>query len=333
MAKPQTTKTGQIVTRENRPKDRATNMRELVKRMGPQIAQALPKHISSERLIRVAMTAITRDPKLAECTPASFMACLLTAAQLGLEPNTPLGQGYLIPRNKKVGNEWIKECTWQTGYQGLIDLAYRSGMVTGISANVVRESDFFQWEEGLAPMLVHRPSTDDDRATQRIKCVYGICRIRNADPHFVVLPFSEIERRRMMNEAEKKGYFSPWKDHYEAMACKTAVRAALKYCPKSAEMQRAESLESAGEGTTTMSAVIDYRVADVLQGEGLQLDQAPEDGEPKQPPETKSSRRKTKTAADETPETPQPPSEPAPEPSSDMPDEEQLDADGNPPPN
>lgn len=52
----------------------------------------------------------------------SFLAALMNAAQLGLEPNTPLGQAYLIPYKNKS----VLECQFQIGYKGLIDLAYRN---------------------------------------------------------------------------------------------------------------------------------------------------------------------------------------------------------------
>jgi len=271
MTQPQTTQNGQIVPR-NKETDPATNLRNLIGRMEKHIANALPRHITPQRIMRVAMTAITKTPNLGRCTPGSFMVCLLTAAQLGLEPNTPLGQGYLIPRWNKSLNGY--ECTWQTGYQGLIDLAYRSGMVTGIRAHVVREGDHFEWEEGLDQKLVHRPSDAPDRYNRAITHAYGVVRIRDAEPHIEVLNFAQIEHRRLMNDAEKGGKFSPWKNHYEAMARKVACSAALKFCPKSAEMARADLLEQHSVGHATLVDVADEKLADALASEGVELSPA-----------------------------------------------------------
>ena len=76
---------------------------ELIKAMEPEIKRALPKVITVERFIRMALSALNNSPKLQECTKMSFLSALLNAAQLGLEPNTPLGQAYLIPyKNKGV---------------------------------------------------------------------------------------------------------------------------------------------------------------------------------------------------------------------------------------
>jgi recombination protein RecT len=301
MAAPQTTGNGQIVPRSKEPKTPATELRNQLHKMLPQIAMALPKHITAERLVRVAMTAITKTPKLVECDRGTFFACLLTAAQLGLEPNTPLGQGYLIPRwNKNLygKNQGGLECTWLTGYQGYIDLAYRSGMVTGIRANLVHEGDEFEWEEGLEPKLVHRPSTDPDRHEKPIRFAYGVVRIRDADPHFQVLSLAEIDRRRLMNEAVKKGYFSPWSNHFGEMAKKTVVRATVKYAPKSAELIRAESLERVGEGhRDSIADAVDSRIAEAIVGQGLALP-APDDASapPSDPPPPEAEEKSPDTA-------------------------------------
>jgi recombination protein RecT len=277
MAKPRTQGNGQIVPRASQSDrgngEEANDVRSLIKRSSKALSMALPKHVTPERIMRVAMTAITMNPQLAECTPGSFMACLLTAAQLGLEVNTPLGQAYLIPRNMKIKgtNQWVKTCTFQTGYQGLIDLAYRSNKVTGIDAEVVRDGDKFYWCKGLNPRLDHEPSDDPEREQRPITHAYAVVRIRNADPRFEVLSFAQIEARRKRGDAEKQGSFSPWKTDYAEMAKKTAIRTALKYAPKSAELIQAESLEAVGEGHAQLSVAVDDRVAHALASEGIQI--------------------------------------------------------------
>ena len=78
-------------------------MGDLLKRMHTQIEKALPSVITPERFTRIALTAYSRNEKLQECTAESFLGSMMQAAQLGVEPNTPLGQAYLIPfRNRGV---------------------------------------------------------------------------------------------------------------------------------------------------------------------------------------------------------------------------------------
>lgn len=106
------------------------SIQDMVKAMIPEIKKALPTVLTPERFTRIALSALNNTPTLQQCTPMSFLAALMNAAQLGLEPNTPLGQAYLIPYK----NKGIMECQFQIGYKGLIDLAYRNGQMQTIQA-------------------------------------------------------------------------------------------------------------------------------------------------------------------------------------------------------
>ena len=80
---------------------KSMSIADLIKAMEPQIKRALPSTITPERFTRMALSALNTTPKLKECTQISFLAALMNAAQLGLEPNTPLGEAYLIPYNNR----------------------------------------------------------------------------------------------------------------------------------------------------------------------------------------------------------------------------------------
>ncbi len=129
-------------------------MQDYIKSMEKEIAKALPSVITPERFTRITLSALSANPQLAHTTPQSFLGAMMTAAQLGLEPNTPLGQAWLIPYK----NKGILECQFQLGYKGLIDLAYRSGEVSIIQAHTVYENDVFDFEYGLDPGLKHIPA-------------------------------------------------------------------------------------------------------------------------------------------------------------------------------
>ena len=132
-------------------------IRSLIKSMEGEIAKALPSVITPERFTRITLSALSTNPKLSECSANSFLGAMMTAAQLGVEPNTPLGQAYLIPYR----NHGRLECQFQLGYKGLIDLAYRSGEVKMIQAHTVYENDDFTYELGLEPKLHHIPAKSD----------------------------------------------------------------------------------------------------------------------------------------------------------------------------
>ena len=128
-------------------KNEGKTMQAYIKQMEGEIRKALPSVLTPERFTRITLSALSTNRKLQETTPASFLGAMMTAAQLGLEPNTPLGQAYLIP----FRNKGTLECQFQLGYKGLIDLAYRSGQITVIQAHTVYANDEFHYELAWIP--------------------------------------------------------------------------------------------------------------------------------------------------------------------------------------
>lgn len=209
---------------------------DMVKALEPEIKRALPSVLTPERFTRMALSAINVTPALAQCTPMSFIAALMNAAQLGLEPNTPLGQAYLIPYK----NKGILECQFQLGYKGLIDLAYRSGHLQMLQSHVVRELDRFSYEYGLEPKLIHRPG-EEERG--EITYIYAVFRTVNGGYGFEVSNKAEMDAFAAKYSKSFSGKFSPWQENYEEMAKKTVIKRALKYAPISTEFQRALSTD------------------------------------------------------------------------------------------
>lgn len=211
-----------------------TNMSiaDLIKAMEPEIKKALPTVITPERFTRMALSAISNTPKLQECSQMSFLAALMNAAQLGLEPNTPLGQAYLIPyKNKKT-----LECQFQIGYKGMIDLVYRNEQVQTIQAQIVYENDYFDYELGLDARLSHRP-TLQDRGEMRM--VYALFKMKNGGYGFEVLSKEEVIRHAERYSSGINSSYSPWKSNFEDMAKKTAIKRVLKFAPMKADFARA----------------------------------------------------------------------------------------------
>lgn len=220
----------------------ANTLAELLMGQKDQIALAIPKHMTADRMLRVSMTALRTTPKLAECTPQSFLSCVMSAAQLGLEPNTPLGHCYLIPRRDKSAK--VTNCTLLIGYQGMQDLARRSGQLRRIHAYVVREGDHFAWTLGINPDIQHTPASGNEN--RPITHAYAVARLKDGDDVFAVLTRGEIEKRRKRG-ASGSGIKTPWDTDYDAMALKSAVRALWAFLPKSSEMAMAVSVEEAHE--------------------------------------------------------------------------------------
>lgn len=209
---------------------------DMVRVMLPEIKKALPSVITPERFTRIALSALNNTPQLKQCTPISFLAALMNAAQLGLEPNTPLGQAYLIPYK----NKGTLECQFQIGYKGLIDLAYRNGKMQTIQAQAVYENDFFEYEYGLEPKLVHRPAFED---RGELTYFYGIFRTENGGYGFSVMSKADMDLYAKTYSKAYDSSYSPWKTSYEEMAKKTVIKQALKYAPIKTDFQRALSTD------------------------------------------------------------------------------------------
>lgn len=202
------------------------DIRTLIHQMAPAIQKALPSVITPERFTRMVLTAISSTPKLADCDQTSFLAAMMNAAQLGLEPNTPLGQAYLLPYKNK--NKGCFEVQFQLGYKGLIDLAYRSGDVATVQAQIVYENDTFECEFGIEPKLRHIPA-EGERGNP-IK-VYAMFRTKSGGYGFEVMSMEDIRRHAKKYSQSYSSEYSPWKTSFEEMAKKTVLKRCLKYAP------------------------------------------------------------------------------------------------------
>lgn len=211
---------------------KSMSIADLIKAMQPEIKKALPDVLTPERFTRMALSALNNTPKLAQCGQMSFLAALMNAAQLGLEPNTPLGQAYLIPYK----NKGQLECQFQIGYKGLIELSYRNPLVQTIQAQCVYENDYFEYELGLNAKLIHRPVLHD---RGELILFYGLFKLVNGGYGFEVMSKQEMDAFALEYSKAVDSSFSPWKANYLSMAKKTVIKRALKYAPVKADFQKA----------------------------------------------------------------------------------------------
>ena len=204
-----------------------------------QIKAALPRHMTAERMARVAITEIRKTPDLAKCDVRTFMGAVMQLSQLGLEPGGSLGHAYLIPfKNTKTSTVDVQLII---GYRGMIDLARRSGQVSTIQAVIVREGDEFNVRLGDSPKMDHVPAWDDDKPMTHAYCVVVF---KDGSRQFDVMSRSQIEKIRKQSRAGTSG---PWVTHFEEMARKTVIRRLFKYLPVSIELQRAVMLDERGD--------------------------------------------------------------------------------------
>ena len=207
-------------------------MKSLVISMKDEITKALPSVITGERFTRMLLTAMSTNPELQKCKPESFLGAMMQAAQLGVEPNTPLGQAYLIPYR----NKGVLECQFQLGYKGLIDLVYRSGEVNIVQAHVVYENDEFEYELGLEPKLKHVPAK-----SKRGNPVYyyAMFKTKNGGYGFNVMSIDDVKEHAKKYSQSASSNYSPWTRNFDEMAKKTVLKQCLKYAPLKTEFVRA----------------------------------------------------------------------------------------------
>lgn len=215
---------------------------DLVNQFAPEIMKVLPKHLTPDRMTRVILTEIRKNPKLAECSQSSLFSSIIQCVQLGLEPGSGLGHAYLVP--------YGRECTFICGYQGMIELAERNGLA--VYAKVAYEHDIFIYEDGLDPKLIHKPMMGQSESRGEILAAYAIAVYKDGRKKFEVLSVGQIEDHRKKSKFPNGG---PWKDHYAEMAKKTAIRVLFKMLPKSPLMAKLQEIETAieiGENNSEM---------------------------------------------------------------------------------
>lgn len=244
-----------------------------------QMALALPKHLTAERLARIATTEIRRVPALASCSPESFLGAIMQCAQLGIEPSNGLGHAYLIPFGNGKDRQGRPNVQLIVGYRGMIDLARRSGQIISISARAVYENDEFSYEYGLHEDLKHKPSDGIDAGA--LTHVYAVARLHGGGVQFEVMSRKQIELARAHSKAKN----GPWFDHYEEMAKKTVIRRLFKYLPVSIEIQRAVSLDERAEAGIDQQNDVFFEA-----GEAFEADYTVVSEEPQPTPEASKQR-------------------------------------------
>lgn len=192
------------------------------------VSQSLPKHLSADRFVRIAITAMTRQPKLAQCEQSSFFNCLLTLSQLGLEPDGR--RAHLIPFENRKRN--VTECQLIVDYKGIVDLVMRSGQVSNIHSDLVCENDDFDYDRGE----IKRHKIDFKRPRGAMYAVYSLVRFKDGTEKSEVMTKDEVESVRRRSRAANDG---PWVSDFGEMAKKTCFRRLSKWITWSPELRDA----------------------------------------------------------------------------------------------
>ncbi len=260
----------------------------LMEKLKPQMAVALPSTMNPERVARIALTELRTNPKLAEAAqsnPASFMGAMLKASALGMEVGNGLGHAYLLPFDKrsKQGGQWVTVATETQliiGYRGMIELARRSGQIESLYAVEVYNGEKFTVSMGLTQDIIHERDFSGmvDMRPENVIAVYAVAKLKGGMVQFDVMTRVQVEAIRSRSKSKDNG---PWVTDWVEMAKKTVLRRLFKMLPVSVEVQtktesRSVSLETLANDDAGI--VIDHQ-----GGIGIESYQEPEHHQPEEP--------------------------------------------------
>lgn len=221
---------------------------ELIQAQIPAIAMVIAgstpaeRKRRAERFARVALTAVRNNVKLAQCSQESFAAALMNCSALDLEPNTPQQLAHLIP--------YKGECTFQIGYPGLMELAYRTGKVLSFNADVVYrkevENGLFRYTKGIKPIIHHEFDILGDLREGEIVAAYASVEMKDGSNLFRVVDRKDIARAKKSSQSAQSEY-SPWNTDPESMWIKTAIKRLCKFLPRTEQLSAAIDLDEKAE--------------------------------------------------------------------------------------
>lgn len=199
----------------------------LTERLSEKLSSYSSDSVYISRLKSIAVNAVMQNPSLllAMKTPigqSTFQFAVCKAAEINLLPDGQ--QGVILC----YGNE----CQFQPMYQGLIEIAYRSGAVSGFRRGTVCENDDFLWDMG--EIQRHRIDFSKPRGKVIGYWIRVLFRDHNVADHFMSV--DEVSDVRKMSKAPN----SPaWTKRFDEMAYKTVFRNLYKWLPKTEALTQA----------------------------------------------------------------------------------------------
>lgn len=248
------------------------------------IANAIPNPQKREKFATAVIAAVSVNPQLMACTPATVLSAAIQGAALGLAPSPQLGQFYMVPfKNKakydKDGNLTKPEtmdAVFVPGYKGYIQLALRTGQYLDLDARPVVDGEYkgldritgrptFEWIEddtlreqmAVIGYMAYFELTNGARKVlywSKEKMIahadrYSPAFSKEATPNdrYPKVSYEDYLAGNYPQKDEWK-YSSFWYKDFDTMACKTMLRQLItKWGPVSIEMQTAIEKDNQGE--------------------------------------------------------------------------------------
>lgn len=250
-------------------------MQSVLEKMMPEIKKAVAKTMTPERFSRIALSLYNGNPVFWEADTTTFLSALMQSAQCGLEPNTVLGEAYVIPyKNNRAGTVDIN---FQVGYKGILKMAFNTGEYEAIYAHEVRKGDEFEYEYGLTKRLVHKPA---DIPSEHVTHYYAVYKLKNGGFDFVVWSKERVERHarefsKNYTYQGKVNQNSVWAKNFDSMAKKTVLIDVLKFAPKSVEMAKALDMDYKSDAKEEKISNFNYVDVEAIPTDTTIIDESP----------------------------------------------------------
>src|SRR5262245_52317029 len=213
---------------------------QTIDRQAAMLDAILPAHVDRRRFAQMTIQAVRQAPDLARCFStkqgaAAFLLAVGQAAMVGLEPNTPTQECWILPRKRGQ----TQEAQLIIGYRGIIKLSRRSATIKGVPvAEVVREGDEFDYGYGDdGPWLTWKPGDGTGKLTH----AFAIAWFRDGGRAQIVLNEVQVHERRAKSDSwrARDNSHSPWIQWTEAMWRKSAIRALAPFLDLAPEAEAA----------------------------------------------------------------------------------------------
>lgn len=207
-----------------------SNQIELVKQvhgqlnqMKEQLKMALPNHISVDKFVRVAQTAILSNAKLLQANRTALFAACTKCAQDGLLPDGQ--EAALVPYGEDV--------QYQPMIKGILKKARNSGEIKVIDAQDVYSKDEYEaWTDETGPHFKHK-KVYAERGEYVLTYAYAVLKDGG-------IFFEEVHRDDMEKiQKQSRGKNTPWQGPFSGeMRRKSALKRLLKYrVPTSTDLE------------------------------------------------------------------------------------------------
>lgn len=274
----------------------------------------------ANRFIASVVSAVSANPTLQKCEPASVLSSALQGEALELSPSPALGEYAMVPYgskwNSQIGDYETYKAQFQIMTNGRVQLAMRTGQYEELDTIEIREGEYKGKDKRTGKPIIEFIEDDEIRESRAIigyyayfkllngffKCVYvpkakAIAHAARFSKAFDIALYEKIQRGEQLSGwKEEKKAETPWIQHFDTMASNLALRMLLKNAPKSIEMRTAEEKEAEieNEGLAQALAVEKEATDDFFEGSDAEnATEKTTEGDSEAKPEKKTRTKKS----------------------------------------